>query len=363
MSQKLIPLFNKDKRVSDLFFDEKTDIVYFLKSIENRKVKFSTKQKRSNLFLARRIANQKLKELLGLKKVKTTPLIKDEIPIWLKIKKAEGLDRKTIQKVEQAIKRIDPFWGSLFAHEISREGVADWFDWLNKEYPGQQKFNAIKYARNFFKYLHEKGLLPGVPKITDPDQKTDLAKRRKKTERIFTEKEFTSIYRAGSETEKLVALFMYTMATRIEETLTLAFDSQVFLDSKLYCWSIGQNKADHEGSADLHASLLPPLKRRLGLCRAARTKLLFPQLHDKQKPLRPQQIDWKDWAKRAGLGWHWTSKTFRHTCLSDLFSNEALPQALICSLYRVSLQTAINTYVKPNRSGRDKIKNAIKVTL
>jgi integrase len=131
----------------------------------------------------------------------------------------------------------------------------------------------------------------------------------------------------------------------------------------IYRWREGQNKADYDGKHALHPALVPRLKELLARREAEGTTRLFPQLRDNRAPLKEQQIDWADWRKRANLGWHWTPHTFRHTCLSNLFNDEANPQALICKLYRVSLAVAMETYIKPTESGIEKMRNAIKVDL
>lgn len=350
-------IYQDGQRVDGLWFDPKSGYIHFLKSINGRHIKFTTKCKMPNVVKARRVSNQRLQEILGSKK-KTISLVKDQLPLWTSIKESEGLDYKTIQKINQAKVRIEPFWGLVPCHQIDRDGVAEWMAWMSRQFPGQQKFNAIKYMRNFTKYLVEKSLLPSLPRIVDPDAKKIKAARSRKKGRIFTSAEFIAIYNAGDETQKTVALFMYTMATRIEETLGLTFGRDLIETPEwAYHWSFGQNKADHEGRHLIHPRIIP----RLAGYKAG--ELLFPQKRDKTKPLKAQQIDWADWRRRANLGWHWTSHTFRHTCLSNLFNDPKNPQALICKLYRVSLAVALDVYVKPTPEGIEGMRNAIRFSI
>lgn len=370
MSQKLLPLNHNGQRVDGYWFDPNTDIIYYFKSHEGKKIKFSTGVKLPKINLAKQKANAKLKKKLGLGKVRVSSLVRDEFPLWVKVKESEGLAPLTMKNIYRSERYIVGFWGDMFPHEINRDNLRDWYEWHQSEFPGQQLENSVKYLRNFCRYLAEKvvndmPLLPAVPKITDPNRKELVAKRRKKKERIFTVDEFQKIYRAGNEIESLVCLFMYTMATRIDETLNLKFDEQIHLDldTPEYRWSVGQNKADLWGSHALHPALIEPLKALKKQRDAEGTNLLFPQLKNNQKPLKPQQIDWKGIAKRADLGWHWSSHFFRHACLSNLFNDERNPQALICKLYRVSLEVAVDTYIKPTESGRMKMREAIEVKL
>jgi len=371
MSQKLEQVFDKDgQRVSGLFVDPRSKIIYSVTSIKNKKHKFSTKVKLPNLAQAKRVANLRLSEIFGSNKKSITPLIKDEIPKYILIKESEGLDWKTLRVIRKKMDRIEKFWGSMQTNEITRERVNDWFAWMNERYPSQQRFNDVKYLRNFSRYLNEtqwngKPLLPAIPRIVDPDHKRVIAIRRKKNERIFTKQEFRKIITVASETERLAALIMYTMATRIEETLTMRFGEQVIVKGTgwEYVWSHGQNKADLSGRHNFPKAIVKFINEREAVSHHNKTDRLFPQTYNSSQALKPQQIDWDGWRERANLGWHWTSKTFRHTCLSNLFNDEQLPQALILKLYRVSLAVALDTYVKPTESGREKMRNAIEAYL
>jgi integrase len=362
MSQKLERIENEPH----FYADSVTGIVYLVKSLGGKKFKISSGVKRDNLLTAKRKANQKLQERLRAGRVRITPLIKDEIPLWREVKVSEKLSPRTMVNIDQAIKRIEGFWGSMFPHEIDRANIAKWYTWLERNYPGQLKEKPIKYLRNFARFLAEKThhgqpLLPAVPRIANPDYRETMAARKKKKGRTFTRAEFKAVYEAGSPNQKLVALFMYTMATRIEETLTLKFDEQIvdlWGDRPLYCWEIGQNKADLSGKHAIHSLTVERLRLR-----SRASQLVFPQLGNPDKPLRPQMIDWDGWRERANLGWHWTSHTFRHTCLTTLFSDEKNPQALICKLYRVSLAVALATYIHATDQGMEKMREAIEVKI
>lgn len=361
--QKLVPLFDKGERIAGMFFDKKTDIVYFLKSIGAKKYKFTTGVKRDQIPSAKRVANLKLRKALGTDKTFVRPLIKDEVPKWIEAKESDDLDPATMIKVRDAVKRIEPFWGSMLTSEITRDNIAAWTKWLEQEFPGQQKENAFKYLRNFAKYLSAKqhngaSLLPAMPNISDPDRKKTKAERKKRKGRIFTAEEFKDIYRAGSPIERALAIIMYTMATRVHETLSLKRGEQVIEtdDGLVYQWSHGQNKADLDGEHFFHSKAA----KAINAIYRDDTDFLFPQRNLKQ-PLKAQQIEWSDWRTRAGLDWHWTSHTFRHTCLSNLFNDEKNPQALICKLYRVSLAVALDVYVKPTKLGILRMRDSLKV--
>lgn len=370
-NQKLVPYKDSSGKAYPYFYvDTATGVIYFRKTYNGRRIKFSCKT--TNITVAIRFANKEFDSKTGKsKKGLARSLIKDELPLWLKVKDAEGLKPDSIKNVRNGIKQIEAFWGDKFPDEITRDNLSEWPAEFAKQYPGQQMENAIKQMRGFCRYLAEKSvngvpLLPTVPKITDPNRKKIMAARKKKKERIFTSDEFKIIHSTAEEPlEALVVLFMYTMATRIDETLNLCFDDQILLDVEppVYRWSVGQNKADLWGQHALHPILIGPLTELRKQRTAERTSRLFPQKKDNSKPMREQMIGWKGWRKRAALDWHWTSHTMRHTCLSNLFNDERNPQALICKLYRVSLAVAIETYIKPTKSGIEKMRTAIEVSL
>ncbi len=358
-------------RVKDYFFDTKTRVIYFIKSMENQKIKFSTGEKLPDIEKAKRMANRELRRILNKKKLRSRTLIKDELELWLASKEAEGHKYDTLNNIRRAKKQIEEFWGSRFPHEISRDNLTEWYGWWAVNHPDIQMENAVKYLRVFCAYLAEKTvgeypLLPAVPTIKDPNFKEQRANRQKKKERIISPDEFKAIFDTAAITpDKIAVLFMYTMATRISETLSLRFGHEILLDKAppTYRWSMGQNKADLWGHHHIHESVVPLIQWLRAERKEQGTSLLFPQKGDNQKPMREQMIDWDEWRLRAGLDFHWTPHTLRHTCLSNLFNDPGNPQALICKLYRVSIQTAMEYYITPTDAGRQTLANSIKVIL
>lgn len=372
-TQKLVPFIDKDGRRHDHFYvDPRSQVLYYKKGHVGRKIKFSTRLTADEFVKAKRFANQEFERRIGRKKkTAVRTLIKDELVTWLKVKESEGLKYDTMNNVRRAAKQIEEYWGPKFPSEIGKDSIAAWIVFWKENHPDIDMENAVKYMRNFCRYLAQKvfdgkPLIPVVPDIIDPNYKKIRRRRKKKKERIILSSEFNIIYKtAPDRVIALVALIMYTMATRITETLTMRFGQEILLggDMPIYRWSDGQNKADHDGWHALHPSLIEPLRKLEAIRRAEGTDRLFPQILDNSKALHEQQIEWEEWRKRANLSWHWTPHTFRHTCLSNLFNDPKNPQALICKLYRVSLATALETYIKPTREGIDRMKTAIEVDL
>jgi|GEM_PF-3833904 len=371
LNQKLIPYVHTDGEKWDYFrVDPISQIIYFEKKHNGKRIKFSTKEKVPNGIKAKRFANLEFDRRTG-KKIKQGlfSLIKEELESYLKLKETEGLKCDTMNNV-RGVLQINEYWGKKLPHEITRDTFADWVSWWRQKHSDIQMENAIKYFNNFCTYLHQKvvndrPLLPSSLRFKDPNMKQIKAKRARKKERIFTHEEFKLVHdTAANEVEALIVHLMYTMATRIDETLKLDF-SRIILDRDVpvYRWSSDNNKAGKIGEHALHPSLIRPLKRLREMRRAEGTILLFPQLRDNQKARAEQDVDWDEWRKRADLDWHWTPHIFRHTCLTLLFNDAKNPQAIICKLYRTSLQVALETYIKVTQESTIAMRDSIHVDL
>lgn len=367
--QSFVPYVHSDGKTWEFYFvDTKSQVIYFIKSHNGKKVKFSTKQRVPNGVAAKRFANAEFDRRTGKNKRFVRTLIKEEIPLWLKVKESEGLDPGTMLAVRRCARQIEEFWGNRLPSEINRDSFAEWVKWWAETYPHLQMETQISKFNNFCTYLHEKivngqPLLASKVRFRDPKRHEIKAVREKKKQRIITPAEFQIIMqRAPGEIERLIVLFMYTMATRIDETMTLSFD-RVDLEAEipLYIWRTGTNKAKRIGSHALHLSLIEPLRALKRQREAEGTTYFFPQKLDNKKPLKPQQIEWGSWRVRAGLGWHWTPHTFRHTCLTNLFNDARNPQATIIKQYRVSLQVALDTYVKVTNESMLVLRDSIEV--
>lgn len=371
-NQKLVPYVHADGTVWDHYFvDSRTGIIYFERRMGGKKHKFSTREKYPNGIKAKRFANAELEKRLGKRKINVRTLIGEELDQFLKIKEGENLKYDTMNNVRRAVSDIRLFWGDKLPNEINADNIAEWFIWWASNKKDLQMENVIKYMRNFCQYLARKThngfpILPAIPKITDPNRQKIRASRKKKKENIFSQEEFRSIYKAASSLEeRIIALMMYTMATRVTETLEMSFGEEINLDQEVptYRWRVNQNKAGLEGFHALHPSLIEPLKELRETRSKEGTDRLFPQKWNINAPIKSQQVDWKAWEKRAGIGWHWTPHTFRHTCLSNLFNDPNSPQLLICKLYRISYKEAEETYVKPTREGIERMRTVLKVSL
>lgn len=367
--QSFVPYVHSDGQVWDYYFvDPKSDVIYFIKSHNGKKIKFSTRETNGNR--AKRAANAEFDKRTGKTQRHVRTLIKDELKSWELLKESEELKYDTLNNVKRARRQIKDFWGDKLPSEINRDSFAEWCAWWKVENPKIQMENAIKYFNNFCAYLHQKivndrPLLPSNLRFQDPNRKAIHAKRARKKERVLTFEEFKIVHEtAESEVEALVVLFMYTMGTRIDETLKLDF-SRVILDDEvpIYRWSADNNKAQKIGQHALHKSLIEPLMALRDRRASESTNLLFPQKQDNQKALREQMIDWDEWRKRAKIDFHWTPHTLRHTCLTNLFNDAKNPQAVICLLYRTSLQVALGTYIKVTQEAMLLMRDSIKVNL
>jgi integrase len=369
--QILVPYVHSDGKAWDHFYlDSRTDIIYFSRRFNGKKIKFSTHLKADKALQAKRFANNEFAIRIGEKKSVQRSLIMDELDSFMKVIEAEDLSQSTMYNYRQAKKDIKAFWGERYPEEITRDAMPEYYEWFKRE-RGIVMENNLKILKVFCKYLHQKvvdgrPLLPAIPTIRDPDRKQREVSRAQKKERVLTHDEFKSIYEsASSNEEKLIAHIMYTMATRIDETQKLSFSRHILLDEDVpvYHWRVGSTKiASLEGMHALHPSLIEPLKKLRTLRQSEGTDLLFPQKKDNKKPIKHQQIDWKAWRERAGLA-YWTAHTFRHTCLTNLFNDKNNNQLMICKLYRVSMKVAMKTYIKVKMESILELRDAVKVEM
>lgn len=370
--QKLVPYIHADGETWDHYFvDPRSNIIYFVKSHAGKKIKFSTKEREPNGVKAKRYANAEFDRRTGKNVRHVRTLIKEELAAWETLKESEGLKYDTMNNVRRARKQIEEFWGDRLPSEINRDLFAEWCAWWKAKHPEIDMENAVKYFNNFCRYLHEKvvndrPLLASSLRFKDPNRGEIEDRRELKKERVFTHDEFKKVHStAANSDEALVVHILYTMATRIDEALKLDFGGRILLDLEvpIYRWTRGNNKAKKVGEHALHPTLIEPLR----LLRARRlsegTSLLFPQKLDNQKALREQQIDWAAWRLRANLGWHWTPHTFKHTCLTNLFNDARNPQAVVCKLYRTSLQVALKHYIKVTQDSVIAMRDRIEVNL
>lgn len=368
--QKFKPYIHTDGDKWDHYFvDPKSGIIYFEKRHNGKRIKFSTKE--TNGIKAKRFANSEFDRRIGRKKLQPQNLIGEELQAWLLVKESENLDYDTMNNIRRAAMQIGWYWENKLPSEITLDEAPLWYEWWKENHSDISIENAVKYMNTFCRYLTQKvindrAVLAAAPKFKDPDAKEVIIKRKDKTKNVFTSDEFRSIYRsAANSDEAIVVLFMYTMATRIEETMSMEFEKHILLDQELpvYRWFEGSNKADLKGEHAIHQSLIPALNELRGRRASEGTRLLFPQKKNKSKPRAEQDIEWKKWYKRADLKWHWTSKTCRHTCLTNLFNDPKNPQATLCKQYRVSMSVALETYIKTTKAAMLHLRDAIVVDL
>lgn len=366
------PFKDSNGEVWPYFFEhEKTGIIYFERKVSGKRITFSTRMKRDEAQKAKRFANKEFAERLAGKKISIRRLLGEEMDAWVEMKlSTEDLSESMNYTLRRGVRQLKPFWENLTPSDINQETLGHFYLWWKRNH-NIQMGTAIKTFQLFCAHLNQTAVrgqivLPAIPKIKDPDAKKNKAKRALKRRRIVTPEELSQIVRtAANEDEALVVLFMYTMATRIDETLGMEFDSHILLfeETPVYRWFFGSNKADLEGQHYLHPVLIERLEELSERRHREGTRLLFPQKFDNRKHLREQQIDWSAWRKRSDLGWHWTPHIFRHTCLSNLFNDPQNPQALICKQYRVSMKVALETYIKPTHQTLVKLRDSIEVNL
>lgn len=361
--------------VSDFYIDLKSGVLQFIKRIDGKYfarstgVRFDGRRNPVPVGLvkkAKEAANIKLKRDVNSKKVRA--LISVEADSYLNLREQEcsrgEIDPKTLGVIKRAMNRIKLFWGDMRPEEISRDSWQLFVEWHEGEYPGETLFNVKKYFRHFCRYLHERvvsgrSLLPAIPTLKDPNARRERVARNKRKERIFTDDEVTAILKACEDRDRLIVLLMYTMAFRISEACELDW-KHLKLDAEdpHYIFDEENNKARLAGSQALHSDVYKCIQNIY-----KNGEWVFPQQRDVAKALKPQMIDWAKIKKDSGVTWPWSPHTFRHTCLTRLFSDPKLAQVAIMKCFRVSYKVALENYIHIEPATRATLRDAIKVGL
>jgi integrase len=348
----------------DFYVDSLSGIYYFIKSIDGRMIKFSTKSK--NLTTAKRIASKELKRRLGSQKATHQPLLGHWMRKYLKEKIDDGKIGESAKKnATNAIKQSFNFWKDLRPEEVNKDRWAEFYKWYKETY-GFQFENAHKYFRNFLNWLSEEKhfgqpVLLRVPKIQNPESRETRKMRKEKKDHVFSDRDFKKIYDVASERERALILLMFTMGFRVESDALSAKWKQFRFDLSppIYVFNEFENKAGLEGRQAIHTLTLEHLIRWKE--KTGHSEWVFPQQNDPRKHLRSQMIGWDDLRARAKIGWHWTAHTFRHTCLTRL-AEKGHPMHLICKCFRISAQEFMHTYAHLTPEGLGQMQDAIEVS-
>ena len=339
----------------EFFVDPKSRVIYFMKRMDGRLHQFSTK--------AKEFANAKLKkEIRSGKNIRT--LISTEISAYIDVRDAAAIrgdiDMKTMGVIRRSLGRAKEFWGDLRPEEITDEKWLEFVKWHEANYPKQTLFNVRKYFKSLCKYMRGKvvngrPVLLADPRLFDPNATRERKARKKRKSRILTKDEINAILAASNQRDKTIILLMYTMGFRIDEACGLRWDNlDLSPTDPVYKFGEDDNKAGHEGLQSLSTEVYEILKAW-----PRTSEYVFPQKHDVSKRCRPQMIDWKAIKKTSEVTWSWTAHTFRHTCLTELFTNVALSQAAIMKCYRISLRTALEHYIHLDKAARTTLRDAI----
>lgn len=351
--------------VPDFYLDSRSGIFYFIKSIEGKVIKFSTKT--TNLTTAKRVAAKELKKRLNLKKPTAQPLL----GYWMKKYLKEKLEDSSIgesakKNAKNSIKQAFEFFRDYRPEEITKDLWGEFYAWHKRTY-GFQFENAHKYFRNFLNWLSEERyfgqpVLFSVPRLQNPESKETRKARKEKKDHIFSDREFKKIYDVCGDRERVLILLMFTMGFRVEsDALSAKWKQFKFdLDPPVYIFGEFDNKAGLEGRQAIHSLALEHLLEWRKT--AGYSEWVFPQKNDPTKHLRAQMINWAELRAKAKIGWHWTAHTFRHSCLTRL-AERGHPMHLICKCFRISAQEFMQTYAHLTPEGISQMQNAIEVEL
>lgn len=345
--------------------DSKSHVIYFKKRYDTKIEKFTCKT--TNPTAAYRYASQELKKRLKApeNKKKFRLLFEDAIEKFLKhkFKSVEAGEMKlgSYQGIENAFKYVKIHFAFQFVDMMEKDEWPDVWDgfakWFNETYPGQTQFNIVKYTRSLSIYLHERGDISKLPKITNRFAKKEKMQAKKRRQRILTVEEATALLKTArvlSLKDYLVVALGYYMAFRISDSCELEW-SRVHLDKD-------DPFVSFEGGDKAKTFVKNPMPEvlRLALLKhkeeSPKSKWVFPRPSDSSLPIRAQHYDYQSIKNAAKIGFG-TFHTLRHTRLSKDFGNPNIPDTTVMLTRRVSLQVALEHYIHLNKENRENVRS------
>lgn len=364
---KLVKLFEEKNgqsvRVPDFYYDPDSSIIQFVKRVDGQIVRFSTGIKIPNVRKAKEVANAKLRSKLN-NKTGVKQLIGALFEAFLedsdKDARRGNLDPATLQKRRQAWNQLKGFWKNLRPEEITVEKWSEFLDYFEANFSGQSVFNARKYFGVFARMLNQRiyngrPVLASVPTFKNPFATKERKARKRKKSRIFTQAEVLALVKNASMDEELLILLMAQMAFRIIEACSLRWEN-IDIKDGFYHFGEDDNKAGHEGQQAIPEAILSRLRMR---SKTKQSDYVFPQRNDSTKHIRPQMIDWADLKTKSKVTWGWSPHTFRHWCLTLLFSDPKNNHPAIMHAYRISYKVALEHYIHVGVEALESLRNAI----
>jgi integrase len=320
------------KANQNLYRHPKTGVVYFQMSKKGRgRIERSTGT--DNLSEARRIADEIRFKFLGKRSPAAGRKLNKELF-------ADFLETKVIRR-HSTYRRYQQCWEHLkhMLEDVGPEDVTEkWWEGVyipakRAHEPDRKFFNERKTLNAFLRFCRQEGLIERLPKLFNPDQKSEVGK-------VYTDDEVNRLIAAANDDMKLQILMAVTMGMRKSEILLLAAN-RVDAKNRFIHLRAQDTKTGKPRTFAISGVVWPLLQPRL----LHISGFVFPARSGVGKPVyaNGNQTAWDGCRRRAKVQGRFHD--LRHTFLTKAFAAPNSNAALICHAAGLSLETAQRVYL------------------
>lgn len=254
---------------------------------------------------------------------------------------AGDISENSLKAIENSFRHLKTYWGELGPKDVTKEKWAEFQDWFEAQSPGASQFNVKKYMTVLVRKLHEDGKLKKKFVVTDRFARRETVARRKKKNWVYTKEEIDALDKACSGIEERIQLRLgYLMGFRVSDICRLTWERIVIGGKYAYVEFTGNDdKAGTVAQCPIPNALLEMI-----LTLSRKSKFVFHQKRNPDRPLKPQQINFNEIKRRAKVT-RGSMHSLRHYCLSRDFTNPKLTMSQVCKMRRVSMQVAQAHYI------------------
>ncbi len=316
----------KDSRI------KKRDGVYWARFMKKgRRVEQSLETKSFEL-ARRQVEDIEGKLLVGRSWKKERELFKDAWLQFLIDKKdgnrvKPGRDRTLKDYSWSGDKYFLPYFSSFRLGDIDSNAWEGFVAYVQKESAGTQFFSLRKHFNHFLTWAkrHEKLLAP--PYLRDPDARTRAKREDAGPGKAYTTEELRRLIFSSKRHGKfhLWMLMSVYMGMRPGEICHLS-RARIDLESGVINLKRADTKTNKARRVPIHPKVMLPLAERMAATRAV--EYLFPNRHDKSRPMDPQGFKkvWYEIANAAGVDGR--PYDFRHTFITHAIAQGLNPAAV-----------------------------------
>lgn len=262
---------------------------------------------------------------------------------------------RTKEQAKIYISALIDLIGYMALSEITEGFVEEWIEELRRKMKRKTFQDYVKYLSKVLRHAHAKGLIQRLPRFQNPDPK-------KKTGRVYTHDEISSILAHSSETLDLQARLCLQSFMRLREMLGLEWsriDLKIGL-VRLDASDVKTGSKTGEGrSFYVNSEILSMLKARRQ--RMPKARFVFPSSDDPDAPQWSNKTAWKrvkdkEHANIKGRArWH----DLRHTALTWALIEKKMNPLLVSKYAGVSMRTIERVYLKVKPEDTKEVSDAI----